>query len=113
MKSVVVLAIAAAVWILGCQKAPESKTNEPVTVAIETKSIKCEMCVKTISQALEKVDGVRKVQVDLGRKVVGVNYDPLRATLPALENAIAEAGYDANTIRRNDVAYRQLPECCK
>jgi periplasmic mercuric ion binding protein len=114
MYRAVILLMLASMGVIGCQKqANQNAKPQAVTSTIELKTIKCDMCVKTITRALEKVDGVQTVDVSLGRKVVNVDYDDSHIKLSALESVIAEAGYDANSTKRNDVAYQQLPECCR
>ena len=97
------------VLFIGCQK------NKPAeeTSTIATKSIVCEMCVKTIKTALYKIDGVKDVEVDLEKKVTTVKFIPLQTNLETIERAITEAGYDANDRKRDPDAYSKLSECCK
>ncbi len=81
--------------------------------AINVPTIQCGMCKKNISTALEKVDGVKKVQVDLKKKRVVITYDDSLTNLNSLENAITSAGYDANDKEADPDAYKKLHECCK
>jgi mercuric ion binding protein len=101
-------------FIVGCQKTGNEKSAGNVaTTSIEVKTIKCEMCVDNITKALEKVDGVQKAEVDLKKKVATVQYVPSTVTLAFLENTIAQAGYDANSLKRNEDVYKDLPRCCQ
>jgi len=52
------------------------------------------MCVKHVTEALEGVDGVKKVQVNLDKGQAKVRYDPDKADLSAFKTAVAEAGYE-------------------
>lgn len=55
----------------------------------------CCHCVKTITQAVQSVDPVAEVQVDLATHSIGVTS---RASVASLSAAIAAAGY-ANTVK--------------
>lgn len=100
--------------IIGCQKTDsERQAAHLATTSIAVKTAKCEVCVESITKALEKVEGVHKVDVDLKSKVATVQYVPKQTSVGALEKAIADAGYDANSTRRNEEAYRGLAPCCQ
>ena len=102
--------------LFGCQesKQQDAKGNvETASAVIAVNTIKCESCVKTVTDALEQVEGVQKVSVDLEKKVANVQYVSAKVTLASLETAIAQAGYDANETKRSDVAYQALDKCCQ
>ena len=80
---------------------------------ISVPTIQCSSCVKTITAALDKVDGVEKVNIDLEKKVAHVNYDPKKVKLNDIEKAIAAAGYDANDVKRDEEAHSKLMPCCQ
>lgn len=66
---------------------------------METKVLKingmtCQMCVKHVTRALEGVEGVTHVEVNLEPGIAQVTYDPTVTDLPALQEAVAEAGYE-------------------
>ncbi len=101
---------------IGCQKQepkPQPATTEVASTTIEVKTAKCESCAKTITKALEDVDGVNKASVDLNKKIVLVEYVSSKTNLASLETAISKAGYDANTMKRDDMAYHALDACCQ
>ncbi len=123
MKSIIVIALVVAFGI-GCQNAEQQKTEqkqqqagsvkaEVVSAEIEVNTIKCDLCVTTITSALNQIDGVKKVSVDLEKKKTHVEYVPSALTLSTLETAIAEAGYDANNVKRVEAAYLKLDKCCQ
>lgn len=64
---------------------------ERVDLVIE--GMGCEGCVQAVRTALEKVPGVRVVQVDLAAGRATVEHE--RAEVAALVRAIEKAGYDA------------------
>lgn len=61
---------------------------------IRVEGMSCMHCVKAIGGALEKLKGVKNVDVDLNGKVVNVEFDESTATLDAIKNKIEELGYD-------------------
>ncbi len=82
-------------------------------VKISVPTVQCGSCQNKVEKALQAVAGVKSAQVDLGAKVALVSFDPQQAGLAALENAIALAGYDANSVKRDSTAYANLDACCK
>jgi periplasmic mercuric ion binding protein len=94
----------------------EKKAERPDTIkisTIEVKGMKCTSCVAAVERALTAVEGVESVQVDLEKKHAVVRYLPAQVQVASLERAIANAGYNANKVKRNEDAYGQLPSCCK
>ncbi|MCS6919028.1 MAG: heavy-metal-associated domain-containing protein [Fimbriimonadales bacterium] len=55
--------------------------------------IECEGCVRSIHRALDDVDGVRQVEVDLLSKTVRVAFDSERVGADALRALIEQAGF--------------------
>ena len=88
-------------------------TAETRTAKINVPTAQCMMCANKIDKALKKVDGVKKVDVDMDIKVVNVTYDATRTDTAKLEQAIAQAGYQANRAPADSAAYANLPGCCK
>ena len=80
---------------------------------IDLPSIQCTMCVETITAALQKVDGISKIHIDLENKRAGINFDPAKLSKEKIELAIANSGYHANMKKRVKWAYNELPECCR
>ena len=65
---------------------------ERVTLAIEGMS--CGHCVKAVTQALERVQGVEVQEVRIGSARVA--YDPARTTPDAIIDAVNDEGYAAS-----------------
>ena len=59
------------------------------------------------------VDGVKSVEVDLEAKTAKVTFAAKVTNVPALELAVANAGYAANDKKADPEAYEKLAECCK
>lgn len=51
-------------------------------------------CVSAIKRALAAVDGVQSTDVNLATGEVKIVYDPARAGISSLQNAILGAGFD-------------------
>ena len=58
-----------------------------------TPDIECEGCVRSIHRALDDIDGVQQVEVDLLQKTVRVVFDPERVDAARLQQAIELAGF--------------------
>jgi copper chaperone len=55
--------------------------------------VSCEHCISAIQRELQKLDGVRRVDVNLDTKLVTVESDE-HVSDEALRSGIDEAGYD-------------------
>lgn len=53
----------------------------------------CQMCVKHVTKALQGVDGVTDVVVNLEPGTATVTFNPELAGLEGFKAAVAEAGY--------------------
>lgn len=54
----------------------------------------CGSCVARITGRVRKVDGVESVRVDLRTDSATVGFDPARASLVAIGDAVVAAGYE-------------------
>jgi mercuric ion binding protein len=68
----------------------------PQTVTLDVKNMTCAVCPITVRKALEKVQGVAGVKVDLDAKTATVTFDPDKVNAAALIKATTEAGYPAS-----------------
>lgn len=66
-------------------------TLEETTIALG--GLTCGHCVATVESALRAVRGVREASADLSTQTAVVRFDPSTAAIPALEGAVASAGY--------------------
>lgn len=57
----------------------------------------CNHCVSAVTDALEKVQGVRSARVDLESGTATVDYDDAQADPREMTTAVADAGYQAST----------------
>ena len=86
-------------------------------VKINTPTVQCDMCKKTIEDLLKRYDGVMSVNVRLNKdstkRITIVKYITDRINEETIKAAIANAGYDANEVAANPESYKALPKCCK
>lgn len=94
------------ILMLGC-------SDEHATISINTPTIQCGMCQKTIEMGLKKVEGVNRSMVDLETKKTKVIYNIDKVDLIKIEKAISDLGYQANDQLADPVSYEKLPACCK
>lgn len=71
--------------------------NETVTLAVE--NMTCATCPITVRQALRRVPGVVKVEVDFDARAATVTFDPAQAKLKGLTRATTDAGYPSHRRR--------------
>jgi copper chaperone CopZ len=62
-------------------------------IALEVKGMSCEGCVNNVSNALKSVNGVRRVEVNLGKENATVWCDEEKASEDKLKRAVIKAGY--------------------
>ena len=87
--------------------------DEHVNAVVNTPTIQCGMCQKTIEMGLKKVSSISRSAVDLETKTTKVIYDKEKTDLTQIEKAISELGYQANKTLANSTAYDALAPCCK
>ncbi len=61
---------------------------------IKVDGMSCEHCVKAVTNAVEALDGIAAVAVDLSAKTVTVKHDSEKASVDAIKLAIEDQGYD-------------------
>ncbi|MFH1120396.1 MAG: cation transporter [Bacteroidota bacterium] len=86
----------------------------PKTAEMEIKtSAQCGMCKETIEKAMAFERGVIKSELVVKTKILRVTYKPSKTSPEALRKAVSEAGYDADEVKADPKAYKNLPDCCK
>lgn len=58
---------------------------------LQVEGMSCDGCVRSVTKAVQSVDGNARVEVDLPAKKVRVET---QASLDAVKSAICDAGYD-------------------
>jgi len=73
----------------------------------------CGMCKATIEKAASSIDGVTKAVWDKENKKIEVSFDSAKTDLNAIHQAIANSGYDTDTVKSDAKVYDALPGCCQ
>lgn len=68
-------------------------TQDKKDVTIPIEGMTCAACSRAVEKALEKVDGVSQVSVNLATNRAKVEYDPTQVRLSQLNESIVKAGY--------------------
>ena len=72
----------------------EKQVAEPSRrVVLPIEGMTCASCVSTVQHAIEKVEGVADVVVNLATETAAVTYSPDGRTVSAMASAVAGAGY--------------------
>ncbi len=71
----------------------------------------CGMCQERIEEAALSVEGVTSAKWDKDTKMLHLNYGG-KATVDAVEKAIAAVGHDTEHHKADDSVYDKLPGCC-
>lgn len=82
------------------------------TVSIQT-SAQCESCKERIEKNMIFTKGVVNATLDLTTKIVNIEYKEAKTNPDELRIALANIGYDADSVKANAKAYEKLPGCCK
>ncbi|WP_047984062.1 copper chaperone CopZ [Ornithinibacillus californiensis] len=64
------------------------------TLTLDVRGMTCGHCKMSVEGALNELEGVSNVEVDLTTGNVTVSYDESKVTLESLRNAIEDQGYD-------------------
>jgi len=86
--------------------------REALTIRIKT-SAECQICKKRIEDYLKREPGLIYVNLDYHNKIATVRYYTDVTNPDNIRTAIANAGYDADTVAAEPDSYRLLPSCCK
>ncbi len=79
--------------------------------ALNVSGMTCDKCSKRVSDALQAVPGVVSAAVDLNKNLAQVIYEPSKASLNDLEQAVVEAGYHID-LQGRPVGGASSGECC-
>lgn len=82
------------------------------TLKIET-TAQCEMCKERIEKAVNEMEGIKYVDLDVTTAVVSVVYNKEETTDKDIRETIADVGYDADDVKKDKRAYKRLPKCCQ
>ncbi len=88
------------------------KKGKVETVVIQT-SAECEQCEERIEGALNYTKGIKFAELDMHTMKLTVKYRPDQISLDEIKKKIASLGYDADEVKADPSAQKELPACCK
>jgi copper chaperone len=65
-----------------------------MTTTLQVQGMTCNHCKMAVTNALQELEGVNRVEVHLEKGTVDVDYDEMKISLDKLKEAIEEQGYD-------------------
>jgi copper chaperone len=68
---------------------------------LNVKGMSCNGCVRTITKAVKKLDGVEDVKAQLEERIVEIEFDSSKVSLRRIEEEISKMGY--KPIRRSEL----------
>jgi copper chaperone len=74
---------------------PEAVADLWETRVLGIEGMTCDNCVKTLTKALKRVNGVKDVQVDRENARAAITFDTTKTDMPAIHEAILHSGYKA------------------
>ncbi len=74
---------------------------------------KCESCEPRMVTAVEALDGVSAVTLDVPKEELTVYYNSKKTTPDAIRMAVVNCGFAADNLPPNKDAYFKLDECCQ
>ena len=83
------------------------------TLTVDVPSMRTPACADIVREALEGGEHIQAVRVDLEARQVEVVFNSLYTAHKNIEQAIAEAGFDANAIPADPEARDSLPKPCR
>ena len=69
---------------------------------LQISGMHCAMCVQTVEKSIAKLPGVRDVRVNLASEKANVDFDARMVSIPDLQKAVRDAGYDANPVSEEE-----------
>ncbi len=61
---------------------------------IQVEGMTCGHCVETVTEAVQSLQGIQKVTVDLDKKQVILDYDEQKVGLAGISAKITEVGFE-------------------
>lgn len=88
---------------------------QPVSgkAVIKTPTVQCETCQSRVEAFLGRQYGVSTVRVNTRQKTTTVTWLNDRTNLENIKVYIANLGFDADDIEREESAFKRLPKDCK
>ena len=61
---------------------------------VHVEGMTCGHCVETVTKAVNSLNGISRVSVDLDKKQVSVDFDESRTDLDTISSKIIEVGFE-------------------
>lgn len=61
---------------------------------IQVEGMTCGHCVETVTNAVNSLEGINQILVDLDKKQVSVDFDESRTNSEAISSKITEVGFE-------------------
>lgn len=91
-----------------------TQTQEKKTGIVNIKtSAMCELCKERIEENFNFTKGIVFAELNLEDNIVTVKYKTKHLSVNEVKQILADLGYHADEIERNNEAFNGLPECCK
>ncbi len=65
-------------------------------IIFQVSGMTCGHCVKAVENAVNGLEGIEQIDVQLNNGTVKVTFDPARANEMTIKNAIEDQGYDVS-----------------
>ncbi|QSB47668.1 copper chaperone CopZ [Parageobacillus toebii] len=65
-----------------------------MTTTLQVQGMTCNHCKMAVTNALQELEGVNRVEVHLDKGTVDVDFDETKVSIAQLKEAIEEQGYD-------------------
>lgn len=65
-----------------------------MTTTLQVQGMTCNHCKMAVTNALQELEGVNRVEVHLEKGTVDVDFDETKVSIAQLKEAIEEQGYD-------------------
>ena len=106
-----IILLSLSLYLTSCAVNPNSSETVVSNIALPT--MQCGMCISSIENTLNEVEGIDRIRVDLKKLNVMVKHNTEKISLQEIEQLITMSGYQANNKKANFDIYNQLPMCCR
>jgi copper chaperone len=65
-----------------------------MTTTLQVQGMTCNHCKMAVTNALQQLEGVNRVEVHLEKGTVDVDFDETKVSIAQLKEAVEEQGYD-------------------
>ena len=80
------------------KNADQSAPHNKIVLNLSIGGMNCGACVRRISKALDELDGIDAVEINLASKSAHIQFNSVETDSAAIITAIVEAGYQASPV---------------